>query len=76
VDSILLYDTLNPQNEHEFKHIADWNTRISSYIESGKLGKGLVPLKVLSGGIEEIPAALDYVRQGKNSGEKVVVTFK
>jgi NADPH-dependent curcumin reductase CurA len=40
------------------------------------LGKGLVPLKVFSGGIEEIPAALDYVRQGKNSGEKVVVTFK
>jgi hypothetical protein len=67
---------LSPQNEHESKHVADWNTGISSYIESGKLGKGLVPLKVFSGGIEEIPAALDYVRQGKNSGEKVVVTFK
>ncbi|PVG04010.1 hypothetical protein CPB86DRAFT_822001 [Serendipita vermifera] len=76
VRSILLLNALNPQNKDDFKQITDWNKRIPSYVEQGKLGKGLIPLKVFSGGIDEVPQALDYVRRGEQSGEKVVVTFQ
>lgn len=73
---ILIYSTLKPKNESDFKRIGEWYRILPSYVESGKLPKGVVPLKVYDGGLEDIPEALDYVRQGKTSGQKVVVTLK
>lgn len=73
---ILVYSALKPKNEKDFKQMADWNERLPSYVEAGKLGQGTVPLKVFSGGLDDIPEAIDYLRQGKHSGQKVVVTLK
>lgn len=56
--------------------MADWNQRLPSYIEAGQLGQGTVPLKVFAGGLEELPEAIDYLREGKQSGQKIVVTLK
>jgi hypothetical protein len=66
---------LKPGTE-DFEQMADWNGRVSQYIKSGKLAEGLVPLNIFSGGIGDVPAAIDYVRQGRTSGQKVVVSFK
>ena len=73
---IVVYSALKPKNEDDFKQMAEWNGKIlPKFFESGRLSKGVVPLKVFNG-LEELPEALDYVRQGKNSGEKVVVSLK
>jgi NADPH:quinone reductase-like Zn-dependent oxidoreductase len=76
VYNVFVYTVLKPNNAEDFSHITDWHKRIPEYIESGKLGKGVVPLKVFSGGLDDLPEALDYVRQGKTSGQKVVITLK
>lgn len=73
---MLVYSVLKPKNAKDFAHITNWHKRLPEYVESGKLGKGVVPLKVFSGGLDDLPEALDYVRQGKTSGQKVVVTIK
>jgi NADPH-dependent curcumin reductase CurA len=73
---ILVYSTLKPKNESDFTKMAEWYRILPSYVESGKLSKGVVPLKVYDGGLDDIPEAIDYVRQGKTSGQKVVVTLK
>jgi hypothetical protein len=72
---ILLVTALKP-GTGDFEQMVDWNRRVSQYIESGKLGERLVPLNIFSGGIGDVPAAIDYVRQGQTSGHKVVVPFK
>jgi len=68
---------LEPKNVDDFTQMTQWNKEIiPKYLESGKLFKGVVPLKVYNGGLEDLPEAIDYVRQGKTSGQKVVVVFK
>jgi len=76
IHHILVYSVLKPKNEADFAYITDWYKRLPSYIESGKLSKGVIPLKIFDGGLEDLPEALDYVRQGKVSGQKVVVILK
>jgi NADPH-dependent curcumin reductase CurA len=73
---VFVYSVLQPNNVEDFGHIIDWYRRLPEYVESGKLGEGIVPLKAFSGGLDDLPEALDYVRQGKTSGQKVVVTIK
>jgi NADPH-dependent curcumin reductase CurA len=64
-------------NGDDFKQMVNWNKNVlPKYLESGKLSKGVVPLKVFTGGLDELPEAIDYVRQGKTSGHKVVATLK
>ncbi|KAG8835646.1 hypothetical protein FRC18_000195 [Serendipita sp. 400] len=74
VKGILIYAALKPKNEVDFKMLTDWNERLPSYVEEGKLHK-VVPLKRFQG-FSKLPEAIDYVRQGKVSGEKLVVTFE
>ncbi|KIM27903.1 hypothetical protein M408DRAFT_70528 [Serendipita vermifera MAFF 305830] len=68
---------LPPTNVDDFTKMAEWNGKIlPKYLETGKLHKGVVPLKVYTGGLDELPEAIDYVRQGKTSGQKVVVLLE
>ncbi|CAG7850167.1 Protein TOXD [Serendipita indica DSM 11827] len=75
VKTILVYTTLKPKNADDHRKMAEWYKKIPSYIESGKLYKGIVPLKVFHG-FDQLPEAIDYVRQGKVSAQKLVVTLK
>ncbi|KAG8818006.1 hypothetical protein FRC17_011004 [Serendipita sp. 399] len=74
VEGMIIYAALKPKNEADFKWLADWNTRLPSLIEEGKLFK-IVPLKRFQG-FSQLLDAIDYVRQGKVSGEKVVLTVE
>lgn len=74
VKTILVYTTLKPKNADDHRKMAEWYKKIPSYIESGKLYKGIVPLKVFHG-FDQLPEAIDYVRQGKVSAQKLVVTL-
>lgn len=76
VIEILVYSILKPKNAEDFAWAADWHKRVPSYVESGKLPEGVVPLKTFPGGLEDLPEALDYLRQGKISGKKAVVALK
>lgn len=71
---IVIYSTLEAKNKANYDLIVDWNKRLlPRWIEEGKLGEGTVPLKHFEGGIDGILDAVDYSRQGKVSGEKLVV---
>jgi hypothetical protein len=77
VHMILVYSALKPKNVDDFRQMVEWNEKIlPKYLETGKLSKGVVPLKVFTGGLDDLPEAIDYVRQGNTSGQKVVVTLK
>jgi len=53
--------------------MAEWYRLLPSWIEVGKLGAGVVPLNKQFSGLEQLDSALDFVRQGRVSGHKVVV---
>ncbi|CAG7848943.1 SubName: Full=Related to toxD protein {ECO:0000313/EMBL:CCA74644.1} [Serendipita indica DSM 11827] len=74
VEQILLYTALDPKNV-DHKALAEWNRMMPSLIESKKLTKDDVPLKLFHG-FEELPEAIDYMRKGKAHGEKVVVVLQ
>jgi len=77
VHRIIIYSALKPKNTEDFKQMAEWNgTILPKFLETGKLSGGVVPLKIFTGGLEDLPEAIDFVRKGKNSGQKVVVTLK
>lgn len=57
------------------KVIREFYDRIPKLIEQGALGEGTVPLLVWPQGLEGIPDAIDFIRQGKASGQKVVVNI-
>lgn len=67
----VVYSALKPNTE-DSGLMAEWNRLLPSWIEAGKLGAGVVPLKQFSG-LEQLEAALEFVRQGRVSGHKVVV---
>lgn len=73
---IFIFTALDPKNENDFKQLSDWYNVLPSYIDLGKIGAGTVPLKIYPGGLEDLSEAIDYVRQGKTSGQRVVVTFR
>jgi hypothetical protein len=58
------------------KVAAEFYRRVPKLIQEGFLHKGSVPILVWAqDGLEGVPAAIDYVRQGKHSGQKVVVNI-
>ena len=57
------------------KVIREFYDRIPKLIEQGVLREGTVPLLVWPQGLEGIPDAIDFIRQGKTSGQKVVVNI-
>jgi len=74
---ISVYSALKPENVDDFRQMVEWNKKIlPKYLETGSVSKGVVPLKVFMGGLEDLAEAIDYVRQGNTSGKKVVVTLK
>jgi len=66
----LIYSALDKQNEHDFAGIHEWYEHITALIEEGKLSS--IPLKHWEGGLEGLTGALDFLRQGKTSAEKLV----
>jgi len=67
----LIYSALDPKNEEDFKVIADWNRRLPQYASE----LNVMPLKKWPGGLESIPEALEQLRAGKTSAEKISFTF-
>lgn len=56
--------------------MAEWYQLLPSWIEAGRLGAGAVPLNKQFSGLEQLGAALDFVRSGRVSGHKVVVDLE
>jgi NADPH:quinone reductase-like Zn-dependent oxidoreductase len=69
---ILDYSELKFKND-DFGLIAEWNRLLPSWIEDGKLGPGVVLLNKQFRGLGQLDLALNFVRQGRVSGQKVVV---
>ena len=72
---VLAYDIWNSTSSSH-KLITEFYKRIPKMIREGVLYKGLIPMLVFvwgKQGLEGVPPAIDYVRQGKHSGQKVVV---
>jgi len=55
--------------------MAIWNKLLPKLIEEGKLGQGSVPLKHWPGGLDGVLDAVNYVRDGNVSAEKLVLTL-
>ena len=72
VNHILIYSALKPQND-DFGLMAEWYRLLPSWIEEGRLGAGVVPLDKQFSGLGQLDSALEFVRQGRVSGHKVVV---
>ena len=72
---ILIYSALKPKND-DLKLMAEWYQLLPSWIEAGRLGAGVVPLNKQFSGLEQLGSALDFVRQGRVSGHKVVVDLE
>ena len=62
-------------NSSGHRVIREFYDRIPTLIEQGALREGTVPLLVWPQGLEGIPDAIDFTRQGKASGQKVVVNI-
>lgn len=73
-EAVLAAKVNNPTYIENNAKLQEWNQKIPSYFESGKLSKGLVPLRVYRG-MDKLSEAIDYVRLGKVSAEKLVVAF-
>jgi len=69
---ILVYSALKPKND-DFGLMAEWYRLLPSWIEGATLGAGIVPLNKQFTGLDQLDSALDFVRQGRVSGHKVVV---
>ncbi|KAF8606095.1 GroES-like protein [Ceratobasidium sp. AG-I] len=52
------------------EHMASWIPKIKDLVDSGKIKPN--PVKVWAGGLEAISEGLQYMRDGKVSGEKIV----
>ena len=72
---ILVYSALKPNND-DFKLMAEWYRLLPSWVEAGRLSAGVVPLNKQFRGLEQLDSALDFVRQGRVSGHKVVVDLE
>ena len=72
VNHVLIYSALKPKND-DFGLMAEWYRLLPSWIEGGRLGGGVVPLNKQFNGLEQLDSALEFVRQGRVSGHKVVV---
>ena len=72
---VLGYDIWNlTSSSHNL--ITEFYKRIPKMVQEGVLHKGLIPILVWGKqGLEGVPPAIDYVRQGKHSGQKVVVNI-
>lgn len=77
IQQMNVFDALKPKKTTYSRLMTEWNHNvIPKYLESGLLYKGMIPLKLYTGGLEELPEAIDYMRQGKASGHRVVVQLK
>ncbi|KDQ11901.1 hypothetical protein BOTBODRAFT_176897 [Botryobasidium botryosum FD-172 SS1] len=73
VEHTLLFDVLDKSNDKDFADIQEWYKYLPGLVEKGKVSS--VPLKHWEGGLAGISEALDYLRQGKVSAEKIVLTL-
>ncbi len=72
---VLAYDIWNPTSS-SYNLIIEFYKRIPKMIQEGVFHKGLVPILIWGKqGLEGVPPAIDYIRQGKHSGQKVVVNI-
>ena len=57
----------------DFGSMTEWYQLLPLWIEEGRLGGGVVPLNKDFSGLQQLDSALEFVRQGRVSGHKVVV---
>jgi len=72
---VLAFDIWNPTSSSH-KLTTEFYKRVPKLIEKRILREGLIPTLVWEqSGLKGVPPAIDYVRQGKHSGQKVVVNI-
>ena len=72
---VLGYDIWNLTSSSQ-ELATEFYKRIPKLIQEGILHQGLIPILVWAQpGLEGVPSAIDYIRQGKHSGQKVVVNI-
>lgn len=59
-----------PSSQEDFKFAQQWAKLAETLLAEGKVIPH--PIKVMPGGIEDIPAGLDLLRKGKISRQKIV----
>ena len=64
------YGTSYPASPEDRAHMADFLKKVPELVKSGQV-KGN-PTKLLEGGLEGVPAGFQLMKEGKNSGEKLV----
>ena len=62
--------SLFPASPEDRDHMAQFLQKVPELVESGQISPN--PTKLLQGGLEGINAGLQYMMEGKNSGEKIV----
>ncbi|KAG8870516.1 hypothetical protein FRB97_009684, partial [Tulasnella sp. 331] len=58
-----------PEERKSFANLSDWYRRVPEYATQ----LNVVPIKVWEGGLEAAPEALDYMRAGRVSAQKIVL---
>ena len=64
-----MFDTC-PASPEDHAHMAQFLRKMPSFVSIGLLKPN--PIKLLDGGLESVKDGLNYMREGKNSGEKLV----
>ncbi|KAG9010815.1 hypothetical protein FRB94_009722 [Tulasnella sp. JGI-2019a] len=71
VERTVIYTGLDPSNG-DHKLIAEWYRQLPKYATQ----LNVMPLKKWLGGLAALPEALDYLKAGKTSAEKISVTYE
>ncbi|KAF7789409.1 hypothetical protein EIP86_000353 [Pleurotus ostreatoroseus] len=59
-----------PASVEDKQHMADFLTKAPEFVRTGAVKPN--PTKLWEGGLEGIPGGLQYMMEGKNSGEKII----
>jgi hypothetical protein len=65
----------HPGDIEERECIEEWNRRMPAYLQSGKLPKSLIPLKVFRGGISDLPKVVHFIKTAVDLTQDLVVTM-
>ncbi|KAG9035680.1 hypothetical protein FRB95_010918 [Tulasnella sp. JGI-2019a] len=60
---------IDPSHPESFAKMSDWYRRVPGYVSE----LNIMPIKIWEGGLDAIPEALEYMKAGKVSAQKIVV---
>ncbi|KAG9010810.1 hypothetical protein FRB94_009717 [Tulasnella sp. JGI-2019a] len=60
---------IDPSHPESFSKMSDWYRRVPGYVSE----LNIMPIKIWEGGLDAIPEALEYMKAGKVSAQKIVV---